>query len=268
VQIVFYTWCLQRWSTRHWIAFIDSGEFIDTPGNETLREGLESFEDDESFGALGINWRMHSSAGLLTHPDSTRKAFTVCEADEIPESIWKGTENAHTKSIVKTSHAGGPINSHKFNLRPGTNTVGENGDVINTIAFREPVMRKRISLLHYAVKSREEFEKEIHKGNRMSEPKPESFWDHVENLMPHEDCPEMGGGILRFKVEYMDIWLRYAVCLTKSIAETGAQLFGIRGEVSLTPNGRRKELYLTSSNPGLVVISRPPKLFRDLLGVL
>jgi len=24
----------------------------------------------------------------------------------------------------------------------------------------------------------------------MSEPKPESFWDHVENLMPYEDCLE------------------------------------------------------------------------------
>jgi hypothetical protein len=134
------------------MAFIDSDEFIDTPGNETLHEVLESFENDESVGALGVNWRMHSSTGLLTRPDSTRKAFIVIKADEIPESIGKGTDNAHIKLIVKTSHAGGPINPHKFNLRPGTNTVGENRDVINTIAFREPVTRKRISLHHYAIK--------------------------------------------------------------------------------------------------------------------
>lgn len=61
------------------MAFIDSDEFIDTPGNEALHEVLESFEDDETVGALGVNWRMHSSAGLLTRPDSTRKAFMVCE---------------------------------------------------------------------------------------------------------------------------------------------------------------------------------------------
>jgi hypothetical protein len=41
------------------------------------------------------------------------------------------------------------------------------------------------------LKFREEFKEKMHRGNGMSEPKPESFWDHIENLMPHEDWPEM-----------------------------------------------------------------------------
>jgi hypothetical protein len=73
----------------------------------------------------------------------------------------------------------------------------------------------------------------------------------------------------------MDLWLRQSFIPSLGMQFTSPNpyvrrdrnFFGIRGEVSLTPDGRRKELYLTSSNPGLVAISRPPKLFRDLLGV-
>jgi hypothetical protein len=56
MQVMFYKWCLQRYRDRHtWIAFIDADEFFETPGNETLREVLETFEDDEKVGALGVN---------------------------------------------------------------------------------------------------------------------------------------------------------------------------------------------------------------------
>jgi len=55
MQMVFYTWCIERYRDNHkWIAFIDGDEFIETLGNETLREILEGLEDDESVGALGV----------------------------------------------------------------------------------------------------------------------------------------------------------------------------------------------------------------------
>jgi len=38
------------------MAFIDSDEFLGTPGNETLLEVLKSFEEDESIGALGVKY--------------------------------------------------------------------------------------------------------------------------------------------------------------------------------------------------------------------
>ena len=58
MQIMFYKWCLQRYKEQHkWIAFIDADEFFETTGNETLREVLETFDNDESVGALGVNVR-------------------------------------------------------------------------------------------------------------------------------------------------------------------------------------------------------------------
>jgi hypothetical protein len=56
MQIMFYKWCLQRYQEQHkWIAFIDADEYFETTGNETLREVLESFDDDERIGAVGVN---------------------------------------------------------------------------------------------------------------------------------------------------------------------------------------------------------------------
>jgi hypothetical protein len=83
------------------------------------------------------------------------------------------------------------MNPHKFNLRPGTNTVGENGAVVTTIAFRQPPTRDRVSLHHYVTKSREEFEAKMHRGNGMSQPKPEGMWDYFENVAGHINCTEM-----------------------------------------------------------------------------
>jgi len=66
-------------------------------------------------------------------------------------------------------------------------TVGENGDVVNTEAFRVPT-RYRLALHHYAVRSKEEYEERMSRGN--DAPKDQKFWDHVEHL-PHVECPEM-----------------------------------------------------------------------------
>ena len=61
------------------MAFLDSDEYLEvTSQNETLREILEEFEKSDSIGGLGVSWRMHTSAGLLRRPESTRKAFTTC----------------------------------------------------------------------------------------------------------------------------------------------------------------------------------------------
>jgi len=56
MQENFYRKCLEKYMPFHrWIAFIDTDEFIDTPGNETLREVLESFDGDDHVGGLGMN---------------------------------------------------------------------------------------------------------------------------------------------------------------------------------------------------------------------
>ena len=85
------------------------------------------------------------------------------------------------------------MNPHKFNLRPNTNTVGENGDIIHTVAFRAPITRHRVSIHHYAIGSREQFEEKLQRGNGMSEPKTEEMWDEFENKIAHVNCTEMVG---------------------------------------------------------------------------
>lgn len=53
--------------------------------------------------------------------------------------------NKHIKSIVKTSKGIQPTgNPHKFKLKRGSVTVGENGDVITSTAFRYPITRNRM----------------------------------------------------------------------------------------------------------------------------
>jgi hypothetical protein len=59
MQMIFYQVCLERYATKHtWMAFIDGDEFLETPGNETLKQVLQTFEKDESVGALGVKYNL------------------------------------------------------------------------------------------------------------------------------------------------------------------------------------------------------------------
>ncbi|KAG9237058.1 hypothetical protein BJ875DRAFT_370878 [Amylocarpus encephaloides] len=193
MQLTFYQQCNNWWGSKHaWIAYIDIDEFLEvTTPNETFNGILKSFDDDELVGALGVNWQLHNSNGLLTRPESVRQSFTTCLYDS-PEELHGGSDdNHHIKSIVKTAFFTSAQNPHKFGLRDGAMTVGENGDVIESQAFRSPITKDRISLHHYAVKSREEFEEKLLRSNAMTDPKDENFWNHMENLVPTVNCTEM-----------------------------------------------------------------------------
>jgi hypothetical protein len=57
----------------------------------------------------------------------------------------QGTVNRHIKSIVKAQKGIMPVgNPHKFKLKGGSKTVGENGDEVTTVAFRGSMTRKRV----------------------------------------------------------------------------------------------------------------------------
>ncbi|CZR51555.1 uncharacterized protein PAC_01432 [Phialocephala subalpina] len=164
MQMVFYKACLERYSAKHkWIAFLDADEYIETPGTETFREVLESFEHNSTVGALGTNWKVHPSSGVKTRPLSARKAFD--------EYAFGGNDSIdrYVKSVVKTSLAAGPLNPHKFKLQ---------GSAQNRIH-------------HYAIRSEEEFEEKLHRGNGMTEPQSKVFWEKVEYEMEKVNCTEM-----------------------------------------------------------------------------
>lgn len=189
-QLAIYARCIEDYRSLHtWMAFIDNDEFFEMTSNDTLREILEAFEGNDTVGALAVNWRMHSSSGLLKQPESARKSFVNCITDE-PDDTGTSSYNTHVKVIVRTASALSPIGPHMWNLKQG-NTVGENGDIVESEAWRDPITRDRIALHHYGIKSREEFEDKMHRGNAMDDPRGESYWETMENVYHHVDCPEM-----------------------------------------------------------------------------
>jgi Glycosyl transferase family 2 len=191
MQAAIYNECISQWRQNHtWFAFVDSDEFYDTPGKETLKEILQSFEGDESVGALAVNWRTHTSAGLLKRPQSVRKSFTTCITDLYSPSGVE-SDNMHIKSIVKSAYYIDPQSPHSFNLKDGAKLVGEDGQQVHSAPRRAPITRKRIGLHHYAVKSKEEYQEKIDRSNANRTPKDWGWWDHIEKEMSHEPCTEM-----------------------------------------------------------------------------
>ncbi|KFY97580.1 hypothetical protein V498_02002 [Pseudogymnoascus sp. VKM F-4517 (FW-2822)] len=191
-QLASYNDCLRLFGHKHkWVAFIDADEFLQVRGNETLLDVLKPYDDDATVGAFAVNWEIHTSGGLLTRPPSARKGFTRCIEDQDPNHPPNvGTENEHIKVIVKPSLAVGPDGPHKFRLKQGARTVGENGDTVDRAAWRVPITRKRVSLHHYATRSKEEYEAKISRGNGMGDPKGWKWWTFVEAIKTNE-CMEM-----------------------------------------------------------------------------
>jgi hypothetical protein len=192
-QLTMYNLCIHNAAKKHrWMAFIDADEFFEVKGNETLQSILREFDNDPKVAALGVNWEIHTSSGLLKRPQSARKAFTTCIEDADPNHpIGEGHENEHIKSIVRTDLYDRPMHPHKFTMKDkNAKTVGEHGDVIDRFAWRVPITRDRISLHHYQMKSREEFEAKIARGNGMTDPKKWDHWDRIEGL-PNRECKEM-----------------------------------------------------------------------------
>lgn len=193
MQYKLYNDCNNIYGVNHtWIAYIDTDEFIDMPSGESLEAVLRDLDENRSsdVGALGINWQMHTSNGQLHRQESVRTAYTQCIYDD-PDHNGDGSDNRHVKSIVKVRDFAGPINPHMFNLKPGKITVGEDGKDIAHWAFRRPITRDRLSLHHYAVKSKEEYEEKMQRSNAMGQPKDWVFWNHVEDELPHVPCKDM-----------------------------------------------------------------------------
>ncbi|ELR02962.1 hypothetical protein VC83_00235 [Pseudogymnoascus destructans] len=191
-QLATYNDCIRLFGHKHkWIAFIDADEFLHVRGNETLLDVLKPYDDDDTVGAFGVNWQIHTSGGLLTRPPSARKGFTRCIEDQDPNHPPNvGTENEHIKVLVKPSLAIGPDSPHKFKLKDGARTVGEDGDTVDRMAWRIPITRNRVALHHYATRSREEYEAKISRGNGMGDPKGWDWWNHVEAIRTDE-CLEL-----------------------------------------------------------------------------
>ena len=187
VQEKYYTGCVQMFGDKHtWMGFLDADEFLEMTGGETLSDFLHDWARNDTVGAVGVNWLVHSSAGLLTRPlEGPRKAFNKCIVHD-PRN-----DNLKVKTFVRTALFGTMWNCHCVAiLKNGAIQVGEHGDKIDKSCDRKPITRDRWGLHHYGPKSREEFLEKQARGKIRGGKAPEHWWNKIENAEQRE-CLEL-----------------------------------------------------------------------------
>lgn len=187
IQEKYYTDCVHKYGSKHsWIGFLDVDEFLEMTGNETLSEFLRGWATNDTVGALSVNWKTHSSAGLLTRPAAgARKSFNRCIVDD-PKN-----DNLKVKTFTRTDLFEGMDNCHCVSrLKNGTVQVGEHGDIVYHTCDRNPMTRDRWALHHYGPKSRGEFLQKQERGKIRGGKSGEEWWNRIENAEQY-DCLEM-----------------------------------------------------------------------------
>jgi hypothetical protein len=145
---------------------------------------------DQNVGAVGVNWRVHTSSGLIERPESVRKGFLTCTYDDLEHDGYSAV-NAKFRSFVKMKHIIGPSNPHRFSTTPGTITVGEDGNEITAVASRKPITRMRIGIHWYATRSKMEYEEKHQRISAKRGSGDDPFWEEIEHETPQVQCPEM-----------------------------------------------------------------------------
>lgn len=187
IQEKYYTGCVKMFGDRHkWMGFLDADEFLEMTGGETLSEFLHDWARNDTVGAIGVNWLVHSSAGLLTRPaDGPRKAFNRCIVDNIHN------DNLKVKTFVRPALFGYMWNCHCMaKLKNEAIQVGENGDLITRNCDRSPITRDRWALHHFGTKSREEFLQKQERGKIRGGKSTAHWWKKIENA-EQRNCSEL-----------------------------------------------------------------------------
>ncbi|KAG9244110.1 hypothetical protein BJ878DRAFT_507707 [Calycina marina] len=196
--------CHRLFGKRHrWMAHFDVDEYLEiVRRNETLISILKGLETDPRVGQLSVNWQVHNSNNREVRQPSIRKGYTSC-IDDDPASGGANSRNKHVKSIVRNDRfldsSYGQMHPHTFKLREGSITVGEDGREFETgkeewgmpPPFRWPITRNRLTLHHFNIKSRAEYEEKMSRSQHIEAGK--TTWDFFEeeNKVPRWECREM-----------------------------------------------------------------------------
>ena len=178
IQEKYYTDCATQHREKHtWMGFLDADEYIEMTGGETLSDFLHEWARNETVGAVGMNWLLHSSAGLLTRPEGdSRKAYNKCIIDN------PNNDNQAVKSFVRLSLFERLHNVHCMaEMKNGAIEVGEHGDQVHVPCSRKPISRDRWGLHHFATKSRQEFLEKQMRGHIQGGGASEDWWHQVED---------------------------------------------------------------------------------------
>ncbi|KAG9239488.1 hypothetical protein BJ875DRAFT_501352 [Amylocarpus encephaloides] len=196
--------CQRLYGKKHtWMAHFDCDEYLEVVRrNETFVSFLKDLALNERVGSLGINWQIHNSNDREVRQSSIRKGYTSCIADDTP-SAGRYAGNSHVKSVVRTDRfldsSHGPGHPHTFHMIEGSIAVGEDGrewtsavaEVGYPSPWRWPITRNRLTLHHYNIKSRAEYEEKMLRSQHIEGGKTTWEFFDKENAMPRWECKEM-----------------------------------------------------------------------------
>ncbi|HEX3678392.1 MAG TPA: glycosyltransferase family 2 protein [Galbitalea sp.] len=153
-----------------WMFFIDADEFVVPLSHDSIAPVMASFGSEVA--AVGFNWLMYGSSGLLEQPEGTllMEAFRGhSEATFEP--------NNHVKSAVRPERALSVLSPHAFEV--SGRYVGGDGSDAN---WRHPGVIAELPpryggarINHYFTKSRAQWEAKLARGNPALERSPEEF---------------------------------------------------------------------------------------------
>ena len=186
---IYADYCIKNFGDRHtWMGFIDADEFLEMRRGITLVNWLHQWENNDTVGALSVNWITHNSGGLQKRPQTdTRKGFERCVVDQ-PNEKNADKENSHVKSFAKTALFDGVNSVHNMRTAQGTVSVGEKGDECKI--KRYPITHDTWALHHYSVKSQEQFLEKQQRGSPNNHHAAGDFWNKIEGADDYE-CPEL-----------------------------------------------------------------------------
>ncbi|PSC70518.1 hypothetical protein C2E20_5985 [Micractinium conductrix] len=175
-QLCAYNMCLHDHGHKHqFMSFTDIDEFLvitdSTPDLPTL------LQDYEGYGGVAANWRSFGSSGFKQRQPSTLSSYISC----LPINAY----GAHTqiKSIVNMAHAVRLAGVHHASYAPGYFAVTASGQPVLNETHTSAPDYSRLALLHYVVKSREDFANKVWRGDAMKGPgKGELYWKKINDL--------------------------------------------------------------------------------------
>ena len=200
------------------ILFIDADEFLvhDSYQNGEEYRYLESLLLGSNVGAIGINWRVYGSSGLLNYDSKpVTERFTLHSAD------YQKSNNCHIKAASKvrlvegvTAHFAFQNSKYKMYGVDGqelSNFINDTGDQIirtdKVTGITENILASPLRINHYVIKSKEEFiKKKSMRGCALNGPESSkniSYFDghdfsDEETILPTKKIEDLNDEINKF----------------------------------------------------------------------
>jgi len=149
-----YQSCSNTLKSYHWVALLDTDEFIVLLDKETnIKQYLKKFEQ---FGSVGLSWLMFNSNGHEHTQKSQIESFTECHPGNL-------RVNQHVKSIVNTKHFISSPNPHY--VMSNKDMVDVKGRKMKRGPFLSPAIHNEgMRINHYYTRSKEDWKLKQKRG--------------------------------------------------------------------------------------------------------